>query len=80
MVQAKKKNVVETLARKKDETASIPPLQIALDLVDLPRAIQIAAEAVKGIISETQDISKASVEAGTPLIKAFGLCGAHIVG
>ncbi|MFC1864476.1 orotidine 5'-phosphate decarboxylase / HUMPS family protein [Chloroflexota bacterium] len=73
MVQATNEKVGETLAGKKDKAASIPPVQIALDLVDLPRAIQIAEEAVKGIISETQDISKAWVEAGTPLIKSEGM-------
>ena len=52
----------------------IPPMQVALDLIDLPRAIQIAEEAVKGILAETDnDISKAWVEAGTPLIKSEGM-------
>ena len=73
MVQAKTKNTVNTSVRKKDRAGSLPPLQIALDLVDLPRAIKIAEEAVKGIISETGDTSKAWVEAGTPLIKAEGM-------
>ncbi|MFC1897368.1 orotidine 5'-phosphate decarboxylase / HUMPS family protein [Chloroflexota bacterium] len=73
MVQAKKKNVVEIPAGKKDKTSNIPPIQIALDLIDLPRAINIAEEAVKGILSETEDISKAWVEAGTPLIKSEGM-------
>jgi 3-hexulose-6-phosphate synthase/6-phospho-3-hexuloisomerase len=50
-----------------------PPMQVALDLIDLPRAIQIAEEAVKGILSETNDISKAWIEAGTPLIKSEGM-------
>ena len=72
MVQATNKKV-EKSAKKKAKTGSIPPIQIALDLVDLPRAIQIAGEAVKGIISETDDISKAWIEAGTPLIKAEGM-------
>jgi 3-hexulose-6-phosphate synthase / 6-phospho-3-hexuloisomerase len=58
---------------KKAVKSSIPPVQIALDLIDLPRAIQIAAEAVKGVIAETGDKSKAWVEAGTPLIKAEGM-------
>lgn len=57
----------------KKATVTIPPVQIALDLIDLPRAIQIAEEAVKGILSETDDISKAWIEAGTPLIKAEGM-------
>ena len=58
---------------KKDKTGNIPPIQIALDLIDLPRAIKIAEEAVKGIISESGDVSKAWIEAGTPLIKAEGM-------
>jgi len=52
---------------------NLPPVQVALDLIDLPRAIQIAEEAVKGIVAETGDISKAWIEAGTPLIKAEGM-------
>ena len=40
-------------------------LQVALDFVDLPRAIQVAAEAVAGGCDW--------IEAGTPLIKAEGL-------
>ncbi|MBD3352891.1 MAG: bifunctional hexulose-6-phosphate synthase/ribonuclease regulator [Candidatus Lokiarchaeota archaeon] len=43
----------------------IPPLQVALDLMNLPRAIKIAEEAVKG--------GATYVEAGTPLIKAEGM-------
>ncbi len=58
---------------KKGEVGNIPPVQVALDLIDLPRAIKIAEEAVKGIVSETGDISKAWVEAGTPLIKSEGM-------
>lgn len=58
---------------KQSEKTHIPPIQVALDLIDLPRAIQIAEEAVKGILSETGDISKAWVEAGTPLIKSEGM-------
>jgi len=73
MVQAKKKNIIETSAGEKDKTGSIPPIQIALDLIDLPRAIQIAEEAVNGIILETGDTSKAWLEAGTPLIKSEGM-------
>jgi len=65
MSQEKKKS-----SAKKVE---IPPVQVALDLIDLPRAIQIAEEAVKGILAETGDISKAWVEAGTPLIKSEGM-------
>ncbi|RJR40887.1 MAG: bifunctional hexulose-6-phosphate synthase/ribonuclease regulator [Desulfobacteraceae bacterium] len=52
---------------------AIPPIQIALDLLDLPRAIRIAEEAVKGILEETRDDSKAWVELGTPLIKSEGM-------
>ena len=40
-------------------------VQVALDFVDLPRAIEIAREAVAGGVDW--------VEAGTPLIKAEGL-------
>ena len=40
MVQAKKKNAVETSAGKKDKTGNIPPLQIALDLIDLPEQLR----------------------------------------
>ncbi len=40
-------------------------LQVALDFVDLPRALQVAKEAVAGGVDW--------VEAGTPLIKAEGL-------
>ena len=65
--------MIKTENKKAYETVTIPPVQIALDLIDLPRAIQIAEEAVKGILSETDDISKAWVEAGTPLIKAEGM-------
>jgi 3-hexulose-6-phosphate synthase/6-phospho-3-hexuloisomerase len=50
---------------KKDDTKGIPPLQIALDLIDLPRALQIAEEAVKGGVTW--------VESGTPLIKSEGM-------
>ncbi len=73
MAQATERYLAETSAGKKKTAGYIPPLQIALDLVDLPRAIQIAEEAVKGILSETEDISKAWVEAGTPLIKSEGM-------
>lgn len=44
---------------------SIPPVQIALDLINLPRALQIAEEAVKGGVTW--------IESGTPLIKAEGM-------
>lgn len=43
----------------------IPPVQVALDLLDLPRAIKIAEEAVAGGVTY--------IEAGTPLIKAEGM-------
>jgi 3-hexulose-6-phosphate synthase / 6-phospho-3-hexuloisomerase len=52
---------------------SLPPLQIALDLLDLPRAIKIAEEAVKGIVEETGNELNAWVEIGTPLIKSEGM-------
>jgi 3-hexulose-6-phosphate synthase/6-phospho-3-hexuloisomerase len=42
-----------------------PVLQVALDLLDLPRALQIAAEAVSG--------GADWIEAGTPLIKSEGM-------
>jgi 3-hexulose-6-phosphate synthase/6-phospho-3-hexuloisomerase len=42
-----------------------PVLQVALDLLDLPRAIQIAREAVAG--------GADWIEAGTPLIKSEGM-------
>jgi 3-hexulose-6-phosphate synthase/6-phospho-3-hexuloisomerase len=50
-----------------------PPMQVALDLLDLPRAVKIAQEAVKGILSVVDDKSKAWIEAGTPLIKSEGM-------
>ena len=53
--------------------ANFPPMQVALDLLDLPRALKIAEEAVKGILSVTNDKSKAWIEAGTPLIKSEGM-------
>ncbi|MFC1948396.1 orotidine 5'-phosphate decarboxylase / HUMPS family protein [Chloroflexota bacterium] len=60
--------------RNKPSQKEIPPVQIALDLIDLPRAIQIAQEAVKGILAETDgNLSKAWIEAGTPLIKSEGM-------
>ena len=71
MVQAKKKN--EISSSKSDSKVDIPPVQVALDLIDLPRALKIAEEAVKGILSETGDVSKAWIEAGTPLIKSEGM-------
>ena len=73
MVQAREKQAGKTSVTKEARTGNIPPVQIALDLIDLPRAIDIAEEAVRGILSETEDISKAWVEAGTPLIKAEGM-------
>ena len=45
--------------------SELPPGQVALDLVDLPRAIEIAKEAVAGGVTW--------VEAGTPLIKSEGM-------
>ncbi|MBN2240921.1 MAG: orotidine 5'-phosphate decarboxylase [Dehalococcoidales bacterium] len=64
--------MVKTL--KKQAGTEIPPVQVALDLMDLPRAIQIAREAVAGILAENgNDKTKAWVEAGTPLIKSEGM-------
>ena len=73
MPQTHRKTRLEPPTQKRDKSFTIPPLQIALDLIDLPRAVQIAREAVKGILAETSDISKAWIEAGTPLIKAEGM-------
>ncbi|MCK4244610.1 MAG: orotidine 5'-phosphate decarboxylase [Candidatus Omnitrophica bacterium] len=42
-----------------------PILQVALDFVDLPRALKVAAESVAGGADR--------IEAGTPLIKSLGL-------
>ncbi|MDY6935801.1 MAG: 3-hexulose-6-phosphate synthase [Spirochaetota bacterium] len=47
------------------KTNDIPPVQIALDLINLPQALQIAEEAVKGGVTW--------IESGTPLIKAEGM-------
>jgi len=73
MSRTNAKAVTEQSTGKKAEKGYIPPIQIALDLIDLPRAIDIAEEAVRGILSETDDISKAWVEAGTPLVKSEGM-------
>ncbi len=73
MAQNRQTSTAESPSRKKELETSIPPIQVALDLIDLPRAVQIAQEAVQGILSETGDISKAWIEAGTPLIKAEGM-------
>lgn len=48
-----------------EKTKKAPILQIALDLVNLHRALQIAEEAVKGGVNW--------IEAGTPLIKSEGM-------
>ncbi|MBN2073084.1 MAG: orotidine 5'-phosphate decarboxylase, partial [Actinobacteria bacterium] len=61
------------MARKQKVKAILPPIQIALDLIDLPRAVKIAEEAIKGILEETGDESKAWLEIGTPLIKSEGM-------
>jgi len=45
--------------------SKIPPVQVALDLLDLPRAVEIAKEAVLGGVTW--------IEAGTPLIKSEGM-------
>lgn len=47
------------------DSAARPVVQVALDFVDLPRAVEVAREAVAG--------GADWVEAGTPLIKAEGL-------
>ncbi len=58
--------MVQSIPKTKNENArKIPPLQVALDLMNLPRALQIADEAVKG--------GATWIEAGTPLIKAEGM-------
>ncbi|MDD5127347.1 MAG: orotidine 5'-phosphate decarboxylase [Dehalococcoidales bacterium] len=59
--------------KKSAQKVNLPPIQIALDLIDLPRALKIAEEAVKGIMEETGDASRAWVEIGTPLIKSEGM-------
>lgn len=61
------------MARKQKAKAPFPPIQIALDVLDLPRAVKIAEEAIGGILEETGDESKAWVEIGTPLIKSEGM-------
>src|SRR3972149_4036842 len=67
-------NNKKAVAGKKSTIANLPPIQVALDLLNLPTALQIAREAVKGILAETDgDISKAWIEAGTPLIKSEGM-------
>ncbi|MFO8019436.1 MAG: orotidine 5'-phosphate decarboxylase / HUMPS family protein [Promethearchaeia archaeon] len=50
------------MLRKREDN---PYLQIALDLVNTPRALQIAEEAIEGGVEW--------IEAGTPLIKAEGM-------
>ncbi len=50
------------LLRKREND---PYLQIALDVINLPRALQIAEEAIKGGVDW--------IEAGTPLIKSEGM-------
>jgi hypothetical protein len=62
MVLVKEKNEKEIKAVKRGQAHQIPPMQVALDLVDLPRAIKIAEEAVKGILSVSGDIAAAWVE------------------
>ncbi|MEI6451305.1 MAG: orotidine 5'-phosphate decarboxylase / HUMPS family protein, partial [Actinomycetes bacterium] len=48
-----------------DPSRERPLVQVALDFVDLPRALEVAREAVAG--------GADWIEAGTPLIKAEGL-------
>jgi 3-hexulose-6-phosphate synthase / 6-phospho-3-hexuloisomerase len=68
----KKNTTKETKTTK--AVQNLPPMQVALDLLDLPRAIKIAEEAVKGILSVAKgDKSRAWIEAGTPLIKSEGM-------
>ncbi|MHA1821038.1 MAG: 3-hexulose-6-phosphate synthase [Promethearchaeota archaeon] len=59
--------MVQSISETKSEEVNkeIPPLQVALDLMNLPRALQIAEEAVRG--------GATWIEAGTPLIKAEGM-------
>ncbi|MHA1342038.1 MAG: 3-hexulose-6-phosphate synthase [Promethearchaeota archaeon] len=58
--------MVQSISKSEKETErEIPPLQVALDLMNLPRALKIAEEAVRG--------GATYVEAGTPLIKAEGM-------
>jgi 3-hexulose-6-phosphate synthase/6-phospho-3-hexuloisomerase len=73
MIETKGKSTAAVMDIRNNQTADIPPIQVALDLVDLPRAVKIAEEAVRGILAETGDISKAWIEAGTPLIKSEGM-------
>lgn len=73
MVRKKHMKSTDSFSPTMKPEGAFPPLQIALDLIDLPRALQIAREAVKGIVSASGDISKAWIEAGTPLIKAEGM-------
>lgn len=48
-----------------NDKVKIPPLQVALDLMNLHRALKIAEEAVRG--------GATYIEAGTPLIKSEGM-------
>ena len=61
-MKCKRLKVVRKLLRKRENN---PYLQIALDLVNTHRALQIAEEATKGGVEW--------IEAGTPLIKAEGM-------
>jgi 3-hexulose-6-phosphate synthase/6-phospho-3-hexuloisomerase len=49
----------------KEKLLDVPPVQIALDLMNIDRAIEIAQEAVAGGVTW--------IEAGTPLIKSEGM-------
>ncbi len=51
----------------REKFQEIPPLQIALDLMNIDRAIEIAKEAVAG--------GATWIEIGTPLIKSEGMNG-----
>jgi 3-keto-L-gulonate-6-phosphate decarboxylase len=44
MPQTRRKTRLEQSPQKRNRSGTIPPVQIALDLIDLPRAIQIARE------------------------------------
>jgi 3-hexulose-6-phosphate synthase/6-phospho-3-hexuloisomerase len=72
MVQTAKKKVTNTFAKPGEpKSITIPPIQIALDMMNLPRAIQIAEEAVNG--AKKAGATDVWVEIGTPLIKSEGM-------
>lgn len=61
------------MGNKRKDREFLPIIQIALDLIDLPRAVKIAEEAIKGIIEETGNEIRVWLEIGTPLIKSEGM-------